>query len=156
MHKYLFTALRPLGGRGLVKLKNGLSDRSETSHPSTSCKSSGFSLDEREYLSTRRGHKAQSHPELLRKCHSPWLWQSSEVETCCEWIICARWSYHLHALATHLLHLVTRIPNNPLPHMNLLCQVLYSLFLKGQCTLINMSTQVHHVNVPDLPYWLIF
>lgn len=98
LHKYLFTALRPLGGRGLVKLTKGLSDRSVTSHPPAFCKSSGCSLDEREYLSTRRGHKAPSHQELLIECHSPWLLQSSEVEMCCKWIIWARWSYHSHTL----------------------------------------------------------
>lgn len=116
LSKYLFTALRPLGGRCLVKLTKGLSDRSSlTSHPSASWKSSGCSLDEREYLLTRRGHKAPSHQELRIECHSPWTWQSSEVEMCCKWIICARCSYHSYTLlSTHLQQVVTPQdrPNN--------------------------------------------
>lgn len=98
LHKYLFTAVRPLGGRGLVKLTNGLSDRSVTSHPSTSCESSGFSSEGREYLSTKEAtkhHLIQSRLEMMTPAG--------------------------HITYTHLYALVTRIPNNPLPYTNLFC-----------------------------------
>lgn len=63
--KYLFTGVSSLWGRGPMKLIKGLSDKSVTSHPSPSRKSSSFSLVERKYLLTIRGYKTQSHPELL-------------------------------------------------------------------------------------------
>lgn len=106
MHKYLFTAVRPLGGRGLVKLTNGLSDRSVSSHPSTSCDSSGFSLEERKYLSTKEAtkhHLIQSCLEsaTFPNCDDPLKWRGVASGS---FVPAGHITYtHFYTLSIHLL-----------------------------------------------------